>query len=689
MSQQTSLVLGSVISFPEQPAPATPPSGTILLYADSTTGELTALTSSGSAPIGGGTVGPGVSGQLAVYSGTTSVAGSSVSGDLTATDADFTVAKLQSIPLVYAPVPSAGQALIYDGVNWTPVFGPGGTNQILYFNNTATFSHKTWATTVDTSVEHSTASAITVGTSPFTLESFYTVGGYPDLTLVPAGNWQWDVYMQVNIATGTTTAYAQVLKRSSGGVETPLFDTSGSPITISQNGTGVNLYTFESVQPGITILANDTLVCKIVVTVSANCTVTIYYDGTNHYSHCHTPIGANAGVPVSSVFGRVGAVVATTADYTVAQVTGAAPSASPTFTGVVEIASGTAAAPSLSFSSATTTGLYLESSVGSPPAAGIGISVAGVLAASVLDDGIQIPSTSVYMLGTDTGISRDSTGVVDIGNNIQGNKSGTVNATTANFTGTTTVGTLAATTINGAALSGSFTGTAAVTVASLAVTTAGNTSSVVVTGNGTPTTPVVRIINNITSGAYPALYVADLDNYAYSAVGGLVKLELINGGDTAPVLLIANAGSGNDITGTSWSVKSGVFTVSSSAGITQTALTPTSIATKGGIVTTFSGTSDERLKETKPYAGGLDKILAINPVSYTWNKAGQKHTGFPDGQVFVGFTAQDVQKAIPEAVTGTEGEGYLSFDDRPIIAALVNAVKQLKAEIEVLKQGRV
>lgn len=37
---------------------------------------------------------------------------------------------------------------------------------------------------------------------------------------------------------------------------------------------------------------------------------------------------------VSSVFGRTGAVVATTGDYTVAQVTGAAPIASPTFTGV-------------------------------------------------------------------------------------------------------------------------------------------------------------------------------------------------------------------------------------------------------------------------------------------------------------------------------------------------------------------
>ncbi len=43
---------------------------------------------------------------------------------------------------------------------------------------------------------------------------------------------------------------------------------------------------------------------------------------------------------ISSVFGRTGAVVATSGDYSVAQVTGAAPIASPTFTGVVNVGAG-------------------------------------------------------------------------------------------------------------------------------------------------------------------------------------------------------------------------------------------------------------------------------------------------------------------------------------------------------------
>jgi len=46
------------------------------------------------------------------------------------------------------------------------------------------------------------------------------------------------------------------------------------------------------------------------------------------------PVNGGAGSPVTSVFGRTGAVVAVSGDYTVGQVTGAAPLASPTFTGV-------------------------------------------------------------------------------------------------------------------------------------------------------------------------------------------------------------------------------------------------------------------------------------------------------------------------------------------------------------------
>jgi Chaperone of endosialidase len=111
----------------------------------------------------------------------------------------------------------------------------------------------------------------------------------------------------------------------------------------------------------------------------------------------------------------------------------------------------------------------------------------------------------------------------------------------------------------------------------------------------------------------------------------------------------------------------------------------TSIQSSNGIVTTLTGTSDAKLKTNiHPFERGLDDIIKITPVTYQWNETGQKKTGFGADKIQAGFTAQDVQKAIPEAV-GQE-DGYLSLADRPIIAALVNAIKELTARVRELEQ---
>jgi len=122
-------------------------------------------------------------------------------------------------------------------------------------------------------------------------------------------------------------------------------------------------------------------------------------------------------------------------------------------------------------------------------------------------------------------------------------------------------------------------------------------------------------------------------------------------------------------------------------GVTQTAIAVGTIATIEGIVTTFTGVSDERLKNHAPYTGGLEEILGITPIRFTYNELGQKFGGWDKEHVYVGFSAQNVQKSIPEAIQGTEGEEeYLSFDDRPVIAAAVNAIKELAAENKELRK---
>ena len=52
--------------------------------------------------------------------------------------------------------------------------------------------------------------------------------------------------------------------------------------------------------------------------------------------------------------------------------------------------------------------------------------------------------------------------------------------------------------------------------------------------------------------------------------------------------------------------------------------------------------------------------------------------------LYFGFFAQNVQSAIPEAL-GSDKKGFLTLSDRPILAASVNAIKELNAKNEALE----
>lgn len=102
----------------------------------------------------------------------------------------------------------------------------------------------------------------------------------------------------------------------------------------------------------------------------------------------------------------------------------------------------------------------------------------------------------------------------------------------------------------------------------------------------------------------------------------------------------------------------------------------------GTLVTDASGnvsaSSDEELKDgIEPFTRGLSDILGIAPISYNWNAL----SGLDRMNRYHGFSAQNVEAAIPEAV-GVGADGFLTLQDRPIIAALVNAVKELAGGVQ-------
>ncbi|MCF8142611.1 MAG: tail fiber domain-containing protein [Deltaproteobacteria bacterium] len=100
----------------------------------------------------------------------------------------------------------------------------------------------------------------------------------------------------------------------------------------------------------------------------------------------------------------------------------------------------------------------------------------------------------------------------------------------------------------------------------------------------------------------------------------------------------------------------------------------------GGVWSVYS---DARLKDiTGEYSRGLDAVLGLRPIMFRYKEDNPK--GLPTDDEYIGFIAQEVQEVFPEAVS--EGpDGYLDFNMHPVNVALVNAVKELKAENEALK----
>ena len=88
----------------------------------------------------------------------------------------------------------------------------------------------------------------------------------------------------------------------------------------------------------------------------------------------------------------------------------------------------------------------------------------------------------------------------------------------------------------------------------------------------------------------------------------------------------------------------------------------------------ITSVSDEHQKcNIRPFARGLAEILALKPILHGYTiESGLDQTR----DDYAGFSAQNVQRVIPEAV-GRNRDGMLSLSDRGILAALVNAVKEL------------
>jgi hypothetical protein len=93
-------------------------------------------------------------------------------------------------------------------------------------------------------------------------------------------------------------------------------------------------------------------------------------------------------------------------------------------------------------------------------------------------------------------------------------------------------------------------------------------------------------------------------------------------------------------------------------------------------------TSDQRLKNNiTPISNSLNKVLAISGNIFDWDKKSGK-TGSEAGVI-----AQEIQKVLPQAVI-TRDNGYLAVKYDQIIPLLIEAIKDLKEEINEMKKSK-
>ena len=156
----------------------------------------------------------------------------------------------------------------------------------------------------------------------------------------------------------------------------------------------------------------------------------------------------------------------------------------------------------------------------------------------------------------------------------------------------------------------------------------------------------------------------------------------INGKDDA--LFIQNFGSG-----IGWGI---TFRPSASASggngdcvnFTNTSFTAVGSIKTTSTTTSYNITSDYRLKENvAPMTNALATVSALKPVTYTWKA---------DGSSGQGFIAHELQAVVPDCVSGekdaVDKDGnpvYQGIDTSFLVATLVSAIQELKAEIDQLK----
>lgn len=231
------------------------------------------------------------------------------------------------------------------------------------------------------------------------------------------------------------------------------------------------------------------------------------------------------------------------------------------------------------------------------------------------------------------------------------------------------------------------------------------TITATLSGNASTVTDGMYLASNQTSGGRKAFSASQASGSMLTATGSLGGLEAVTlGGANAAFMSFHRAGAyasyfgidtDNNFAVGGWSagaalasMKVGSFGVGTAAS-----------GTAGEIRATNNITayySDARLKDFKgKIDGALDKVSQLNGYYYIENAKAEEF-GYNNKAMQVGVSAQEVQAVLPEIIApapfdmdaeskSRSGENYMTVRYERLVPLLIEAIKELKAEVEALK----
>ncbi len=205
------------------------------------------------------------------------------------------------------------------------------------------------------------------------------------------------------------------------------------------------------------------------------------------------------------------------------------------------------------------------------------------------------------------------------------------------------------------------------------------------------TTGTVRFQGLTVNNAFNNIVVADANGNLATRVyspGAVLSCANVN---YVPKVTGANAIGCSQIFDNGTSVGIGTNAGFTYTGYPQTIITNTLVPVGSTITLKVNGitssvsyvvTSDGRFKQgVKTIEKAMDKIAALNGVSYSWKAAEFKSLGYKfDDTKQLGFIAQDLMKVLPEAVIVDEN-GYYAVNYTMVIPLLTEALKEQQQTI--------